>query len=174
LEINAGDGNNTFNVENGVRMTSVAVSFTPSSSSVQDNQIIFAANHNLTANQAVVYHQGSGNGSIGLDDGQTYYVTLVTGTPKAIQLALTPGGASIPLSAPAVSSTAVDRLAPVGHTLVINGGAGDDSAYVDCNGVSIIARGNLGQTVTNVTFSRDDADSGNAGHTPLDPGTYYV
>ncbi len=61
-----------------------------------------------------------------------------------------------------------------GHTLVLDGGDGDDTTYVDFNGVSVIDRGHLAQTVTRVTFSRDDADSGIPGRVPLLPGTYYV
>ncbi len=196
LEVSLGSVNNS------------AASFTPSSSSVQNNQIIFAASPNLTEGQAVTYHKGDDNGSFGLDDGQIYYVKL-TGNPNAIQLALTPGGSVISLSTPA-SGSAEDRLLPVGnvvqltsaayesdiivnagdgndafniengvrmtngHTLQLNGGGGDDTTYVDFNGVSVIDRGNLAQTVTNVTFSRDDVDSGLPGHSPLLPGTYYV
>ncbi len=63
---------------------------------------------------------------------------------------------------------------PYGHTLALNGGGGDDSTFVDFNGVSVIDRGALGQTVTSVSYSRDDADPGIPGHDPLTPGTYSV
>ena len=178
--------------------------FTPSSTSVVSNSIIFAANPGLTANQAVVYHQGNGNGSIGLNDGQSYYVKLVSGNPNAIQLALTAEGDAVPLNfseqwlAPVgnvvqLTSAAYESDIIVnagdgndtfnvengvrmtnGHTLLLNGGDGDDTTYVDFNGISIIDPGNLAQTVTDVTFSREQADSGKVGHNPLLPGTYYV
>jgi len=67
-------------------------SFVPSSMSIQDNKIIFASDPGLTDGQAVVYSKGNGNNSIGLNDGQVYYVKL-TADPNAIQLALTVGGA---------------------------------------------------------------------------------
>jgi hypothetical protein len=43
------------------------------------------------------------------------------------------------------------------HTLLLEGGDGDDTTYADFNGVSIIDRGNLEATVTQVSYSRDDA-----------------
>ena len=182
------------------------VSFTPSSTTVANDRIIFASNTTLTAGQAVVYRKGSGNGSIGLDDGRTYYVKLVAGSPNAIQLALTADATAVAVTlnfsgqwlAPVgnvvqMTSAAYENDLVVhsgngndtfnvengvrmtnGHTLVLNGGGGDDGTYVDFNGVSIIDRGNLGQTVKQVTFDRNDADSGLPGHTPLLPGAYFV
>ncbi|MBS0263399.1 MAG: hypothetical protein JSS02_15765, partial [Planctomycetes bacterium] len=61
-----------------------------------------------------------------------------------------------------------------GHTLTLSGQGGNDSAFVDFNGVSIIDRGALGHSLANVSYSRDDSDPGQAGHTPLTPGTYFV
>ena len=81
-------------------------SFVPSSTTVQNNQIIFPSSTTLTNGQAVTYHNGNGDTSIGLDDGQIYYVKLVSGNPRAVQLAATlelandPSGAVIPLSIP--------------------------------------------------------------------------
>ena len=187
---------------------STPASFTPSATSVLNDAINFATNHNLNPDDTVVYHKGEDNESIGLTDGQIYYVQVVSAT--AIQLSESAGGPPVSLTSPATTASAVDRLAPVGnvvkltsaayatdivvnagdgndtiniengvqttsnHTLDIAGGGGDDTTYIDFNGVSIIDRGNLGQTVSNVAFSRDDADSGVAGRNPLTPGTYFV
>ena len=81
-------------------------SFVPSSTTVQNNQIIFPSSTTLANGQAVTYHNGNGNTSIGLNDGQVYYVKLVNGNPRAVQLAATlelandPSGAVIPFSLP--------------------------------------------------------------------------
>ena len=85
-----------------------AVSFIPSPTSVVNSTIIFPSATTLTDGQSVVYHKGSGNNSIGLIDGQVYYVKLVSGNPNAIQLALTVGGLRVPLS----FAPAVDTLTP--------------------------------------------------------------
>ena len=73
---------------------SQSASLTPSASSVQNNQLLFPSNQNLTAGEAVVYHKGAGNPDYGLQDGQILYVKLVAGNPKALQLSLT-GGADL-------------------------------------------------------------------------------
>src|SRR5262249_20383879 len=88
-----------------------------------NNQITFASNHNLTTGQAVVYHSGNSTSVInpgtghshgvvvnvgGLTDGQVYYVIVVDA--KTIQLALTPGGSSIPLSPISSPTTTFDSF----------------------------------------------------------------
>ena len=51
-----------------------------------------------------------GSASLGLVDGQIYYVKLVSGNDKAIQLAATPGGAALSLTVPGASAKGVDTL----------------------------------------------------------------
>jgi hypothetical protein len=61
-----------------------------------------------------------------------------------------------------------------GHTLQFNAGGDDDATYVDFNGISVIDRGGIGQTVSKVAYVRDSADAGKVGYSPLTPGQYFV
>lgn len=62
-----------------------ARSFSLATLDIANKKIVFASDPKLTAGQAVVYNKGSGNPSIGLTDGQIYYVA--NPTANAIQLA---------------------------------------------------------------------------------------
>jgi hypothetical protein len=61
-----------------------------------------------------------------------------------------------------------------GHTLQLNAGEGDDSTFVDFNSISVMERGGVGRTITNVVYDRDSADAGKEGYSPLPPGQYFV
>ncbi|MCU0709161.1 MAG: FG-GAP repeat protein, partial [Pirellula sp.] len=82
---------------------SIAASFVPTGTSIQDNTILLAAPTTLQEGQAITYDRGAGFGSIGLSEGQIYYVKRVPGNPNAIQLTTQRSGSAVPLSTPASS-----------------------------------------------------------------------
>ena len=107
-------------------------SFIPSPTTVVDNRIIFANDTTLTEGQAVVYHQGIGNSSIGLIEGQTYYVKRTT-DPKVIQLA-NDQGAVIPLTPSdkiAITATSTPNITTTSTAVAVALGLGAGVAVFD-------------------------------------------
>ena len=186
--------------------------FTPSTTTVVNNRIIFSAPTTFADGDLVVYHKGQGNDSIGLTDGQIYHVKLISST--TVELSTDAGGSSITLTAPPTPAAGDpaplnDRLSPVGnvvqvttgsyesdivvnagagndtfvvengvrmngHSLDLNGQNGDDTAYIDFNGVSVIDSGDLDDTLDDVDYSRDEADAGVPGRGTIEPDSYFV
>ena len=78
---------------------------------ITSNRIVFAENPGFVEGQAVVYDRGVGSTALGgLSDDHVYFVKLVAGSPNVIELAATPGGATLVLTA--VGDTSTDTLAP--------------------------------------------------------------
>mgnify|MGYP003331687978 CR=1 FL=1 len=77
----------------------------------------------------MVYHKGPDNDSIGLDDGQIYYVHVVDAT--TIQLSLIAGGQVVDLTPPTTTATESDRLTPVGNVVQLTSAAYATDIVVD-------------------------------------------
>src|SRR4029079_11892193 len=88
-----------------------ARSFAQSTLDIANKKIVFTSNPGLAEGQAVVYTKGNGSASIGLVDGQVYYVKLDSADLNAVQLTSSLGGSAI-LLVSAGSGTGVDTLTP--------------------------------------------------------------
>ena len=85
-------------VETNLDSLTTARSF--AQSEIANNAIVFSHEPKLSEGQAVVYNQGSGSASIGLTDGQVYYVIELDATRIQLASLLTEAQAEMPVPIP--------------------------------------------------------------------------